>query len=153
MSRYEVLFLTVPEITTDETSKFQADFEKLLKEHKSSLLSFERWGKYFLAYPIRKNDYGVYFLARFEVSAEHKKALLDALEMFFAVKNVDLVMRHMVAVLDAEGSLEYQRPESLEEAPARDAEQPYFGKGKGGYKAKRSDAFVTEREEIEEIEV
>lgn len=151
MSRYEVLFLTVPEITADETNKLQSDIEKLLKDQQASLLSFERWGKYFLAYPIRKNDYGVYFLARFEVSDERKKALLDVLHMFFAVKNVDLVMRHMIAALDAEGSLEYQRPESLEEAPARESEQPFKGKG---YKAKAREAFVaSEREDIEEIEV
>ncbi len=152
MSRYEILFLSVPEITADETSKFRSDIEKVLNENHASLISFDRWGKYLLAYPIRKNDYGVYFLVRFDVDNAHKDAVIAALTMLFAVKNVDLVMRHMVARLDEAGSLEYQRPESLEEAPSRDSSDSFFkGRGFKGKSAAAVDTFSA-HEDIEELE-
>ena len=68
MFRYEVLFLTVPEITKDESEGIKSHFLKVVRSHKGMLLSFERWGKYHLAYPVHNNEYGVYFLARFEVA-------------------------------------------------------------------------------------
>ncbi len=122
MLRYETLFLTVPEITADESAELESQFDKLVSDAKGNVISFERWGKYQLAYPIRKYDYGVYFLARFEVDEEHKTALLEAIRILFAVRYVDLAMRHVIMRLDSQGSLEYKRPESLEEVPTRDVD-------------------------------
>lgn len=118
MDLYEVLILAIPEITTDEASALEVQFKKTIEGHKGSLLIFDRWGKYNLAYPVRKNDYGIYFLARFEVDSANRQELLFALRPFFAVKHHDLIMRHMVARLES-ASLAYQRPESLEEVPGR----------------------------------
>ena len=120
-SLYEVLFLAVPEITSDEISLLESNFEKMVQEYKSSLVSFDRWGKYRLAYPIRKNEYGIYFLIRFEqTSLEQSAKFLEAIRMFFAVKYNELIMRYILVNLAKNKSLEYQRPESLEEAPTRD---------------------------------
>jgi ribosomal protein S6 len=122
MSRYETLFLAVPEITADESSDIESQFDKTVSDAKGNVLSFERWGKYYLAYPVRKYDYGIYFLARFEVDEEQKNALLETLRNLFAVKNVDLIMRSVIVRLNPHGSLEYKRPESLEEVPTRDVD-------------------------------
>jgi len=122
MLRYETLFLTVPEITLDEVSAIESNLQKLFKEHVATFVSFERWGKMLLAYPVRKNDYGVYFLIRFEVDQAKAPALLDAVRLFFAVKLNETVMRHLVNKLDVKGAWEYQRPDSLEDAPTRPAE-------------------------------
>jgi small subunit ribosomal protein S6 len=123
-SRYEVLFISVPEITADEAKNIESKFEDLVRQMpKGSLISFERWGKYRLTYPVRKNDYGVYFLARFEASEFPKGRLVaDEVRTFFAVKHGDVVMRHMITALDSKRGLEYQRPESLEEVPTRDVD-------------------------------
>lgn len=144
MFRYEILVLTVPEITTDEATSFESHFEKMLKEHKSSLLSFERWGKYRLAYPIEKNDYGVYFLIRFEVGAQEYRALLEGIKVFLMVKNEELVMRHMVARLDENASLIYQRPESLEESPSRDSDTFFKDNKMTGFLPKSSGSGLKE---------
>ncbi len=117
MQRYEALLLTIPEITKDETTKVESDLDTLTKKNKGAMISFERWGKYRLAYPVRKNDYGVYFLMRFEVDKDHNTALLDDMRSVFKLKLSDIVMREMVTRLDPDGSLAYQRPESLEETP------------------------------------
>lgn len=116
MIRYETLFLAVPEITADEANAIESQLEKAVQQAQGTVLSYERWGKYKLAYPVRIYDYGVYFLMRFEVSPEQKGQALDAIQTFFTVKQSEIVMRHTTVRLKTE-SLEYQRGESLEEAP------------------------------------
>ncbi len=121
MLRYEILMLSVPEITGDETKQLEDRLEKTIEKFKGAVISFERWGKFRLAYPINKNDYGVYFLIRFETETSANE-LLDELKAIFAVKLNDIVMRHMVSKLDPDASLAYQRPQSLEDTPARDVD-------------------------------
>lgn len=120
MVRYETLFLTVPEITSDEAATFEKQFNKAISDAQGAVLSFDRWGKYRLSYPIRNNEYGVYYLARFEVNDKEKKSLLDALKILFAVKYNELIMRDIIVHMDKAAPLEYRRPESLEETPSPD---------------------------------
>ena len=116
VSRYEVLILTVPEITADESKTIESQFDRVIKEAKGTVISFEKWGKYKLAYPIRRNDYGIYFLARFEIET----SLVEEVKSLLALKFYELIMRHMILQLDPKQSLEYQKPPSLEDAPSRD---------------------------------
>lgn len=118
MLRYEILMLAVPTITQDETKTIESSLDKIFKENKATMVSFERWGKYRLAYPVKKNDYGVYFLVRFE--AEDARQALEDIRTLFKVKLHEIIMRYVPTVLDPENSLVYQRPQSLEEEPARD---------------------------------
>ncbi|MCA9770511.1 30S ribosomal protein S6 [Candidatus Dependentiae bacterium] len=118
MFRYEILMLAIPEITQDESKKLESHLDKIVQDAKANIISFERWGKYRLAYPVKNNDYGVYYLARFET--EQIGLLLDEIKTLFRVKLYDIVIRSMITRLDASGSLNYQRPPSLEEAPSRD---------------------------------
>ena len=120
MRQYEALLLTVPEITGDETKNLETQLDKIIKASTGSIVSFERWGKYKLAYEINKNDYGVFFLARFELSTGTKT--LEDMKHLFKVKLNNVIMRDMISVLDAKRPLAYQRPRSLEEAPARETE-------------------------------
>ncbi len=111
MQRYEVLILAVPEITKDELKQMENQLDRLITDAKGSTLSFERWGKFKLTYPVRGNEYGVYCLMRFEAPGSLIKDMRD----FFAVKLHDIAMRHVIARV-AGDSLVYQRPKSLEEA-------------------------------------
>lgn len=116
VSRYEALLLTVPEITADESRTIEDHIDRIIKGVKGSIISFEKWGKYKLAYPVRKYDYGTYFLVRFESEA----AAVEEVKSIFAVKYHELVMRNMIIQLAPKQSLVYQKPPSLEDAPARD---------------------------------
>ena len=80
------------------------------------MLSFDRWGKYRLAYPVNKNEYGVYFLTRFEAPAGTN--LVESIKTLFRVKLHESVMRNVICSLDPKQPLTYQRPKSLEEVPA-----------------------------------
>jgi small subunit ribosomal protein S6 len=117
MLRYEMLFLTVPEITGDEIDSIKSYFQKAVRSAQGDMLSFERWGKYRLAYPVNKNDYGVYFLTRFEVALENRDALLKDIRGSYIFKFNHLIVKNMIARLDSKASLEYKRPESLEDTP------------------------------------
>ncbi len=112
MNRYEVLVLTVPEITQDETKQLEAEFDRFITKSKGAVISFERWGKFKLTYPIRGNAYGVYFLVRFEMPGSELKELNE----LFAIKFYNIVMRYLLSRLHGD-SLLYQRPKSLEESP------------------------------------
>ncbi len=115
LRRYETLMLTVPEITQDETKKLEKEFDRIVSDVKGNMVSFERWGKYHLSYPVQKNDYGVYFLARYE--APEGTALPEELKSMFAIKVNTFVMRQVTTLLDQKAPLAYQRPKSLEESP------------------------------------
>jgi len=119
MIRYEILLLAVPEITLDEASGTEAQFVQVIKEHNGSLISFERWGKYRLAYPIKRAEYGVYFLVRFEAEAKRAERLLSAIRSLVTLKYNEIIMRHLVTHLPKQRTLVYQRPESLEDTPSR----------------------------------
>ena len=125
MSRYEVLFLVRPTVTSDEIASIESLFAKTVKDREATLISYERWGKYRLAYPIEGHEYGIYCLARFEVLPAQQNGLLDALKTLLAVKFNTLVLRSVFTRLDIKASLEYSRPSSLEEGPAREGGNSY----------------------------
>lgn len=117
VNRYETLVLAVPEITGDETKHIEKELVQVIEQSKGTLISFERWGKYRLAYPVNKNEYGVYFLVRFETENTN---LPKEMANVCKVRLNAIVMRDMTSRLDAKTSLAYQRPPSLEDAPTRD---------------------------------
>jgi ribosomal protein S6 len=141
MRQYEALLLTVPEITGDEVKNLEAQLDKVVKAGTGSTISFERWGKFRLAYEI-EGDYGVFFLARFELPTGTKS--LEDMKHLFKVKLNNVILRDMISVLDPKRPLTYQRPRSLEEAPAREAEFKDTNKMPGFF------ASMDDRDEIDE---
>ena len=137
MLRYEVLILTIPEITQDETKNLETQFNGLITKAKGSIISFERWGKYALAYPVGKNSYGVYFLARFEIEND-SASLIESIRHLCAVKFDGLVMRSMVSALDPKKPLTYHRQHSLEEATTQDVAIGNFQEDRDGFYDNRS---------------
>jgi len=140
--KYEALMLSMPEITSDEAKNLEMQLDKIVRAGKGTTVSFERWGKYRLAYDVNKNEYGVYFLMRFDVPKGTN--LVQDLKTAFKVKFNNIVMRDMISVLDPKQPLTYQRPRSLEEAPARE---------EGFLKEGRSSAFFASADEREDIDV
>lgn len=115
MVQYETLILSVPEITNDETKQLEKLFDGMVQNNKGAIISFDRWGKYKLAQPVCKNNYGVYFLARYEVPEGHKDELLKTLDEYFKLKLSSIIMRSMNTVLNSK-TLEYTKPTPLDES-------------------------------------
>jgi small subunit ribosomal protein S6 len=124
--RYETLILANPEITSDEIKSLEENIERIVKKNGGELKSFERWGKYRLAYPVEKHEYGVYFLGRFEIQNGTSAQTINDLHTLFTVKFPQFIMRHMNTRLHPHESLAYQRPESLEEAPTSQDVEPFL---------------------------
>lgn len=151
MTRYETLFLAVPEITADEAKNIESQLEKAVQQAKGTVLSYERWGKYKLAYPVRNYDYGVYFLMRFEVADAHKAEVLDAIRTFFTVKQSEIIMRFVLGRLHGQ-SLEYQRGESLEEAPSHSVDSFLKENKMTGLLHKQQTSSAAEHDDTEEFQ-
>lgn len=120
MNRYEILMLATPAITGDEASSIEKGLGDIIKKGKGEVISFERWGKCRLAYPVKKHAYGIYYLTRFE--SPSAKEMFAELKTAFAVKYNDTVMRHVVVRLQPGESLEYRRPSTVEDIPTRDVD-------------------------------
>ncbi len=114
MQRYETLILTRTQITADELSMLENYFDKLLSDAKGSLLAFDKWGKYRLAYPVNKSDYGIYLLARYEMPEEAITSTFKKVAEFFKIKCNEIVMRNVTVKLDAQAPLAYKYPDPID---------------------------------------
>lgn len=114
MIRYETLMLIRSEATADELSKIETNIEKLATDAKGSVSSFDRWGKCRLAYPVQKNDYGIYILARYEIPKSNLESFFKETHHLFRIKLNEVVMRHVDIALGKETSFDYARPDAIE---------------------------------------
>jgi len=128
VQNYEVLLLATPAITGDEAKDLELQLDKVVKAGSGTVVSFERWGKYRLAYEIKKNEYGVYFLMRFDVPQGTN--LINDLKTYIHVKLNAIVMRDMISCINPKAPAAYQRPRSLEETPPR--EEGFSRDNRGG---------------------
>jgi len=115
MLRYETLFLATSEITDDEISSIERHMDKLLAEFKGKLSVFDKWGKYRLAYPVNKGDYGVYILARYELErGVNVPEFVKELDTFVKIKCNEFVMRYTSIKLSPKASTTYIKPDPIE---------------------------------------
>lgn len=115
MLRYETLFLATSEITDDEISSIERQMDKLLAEFKGKLSVFDKWGKYRLAYPVNKSDYGVYILARYELEeGSSVPEFVKELDTFIKIKCNEFVMRYTSIKLSPKASTTYIKPDPIE---------------------------------------
>lgn len=122
MSRYETLILTSPEITEDEARQLEQHFYNHLVDNKGQVTTFDKWGKFRLAYPIKKNDYGVYILVRYEAAEDYTTTFMKELDTFFKIKCNDFVLRHATIKLKKNAPTSYLKPESLDSARSSSVE-------------------------------
>jgi small subunit ribosomal protein S6 len=126
MKHYETLMLLPVSATTNEIALIEKQLKALTKAANGSVTVFDKWGRYRLAYPINKQEYGVYILARYEV--EEPTAFFQKLETFLKVKCVDSVMRYVHVVLSAAAYAEpYIKPEAMEGAAHSRDRRPGVG--------------------------
>jgi len=106
--------LSNPDISEANVQSLEQQIERIVTEAKGKLLSFEYWGKYRLSYPVNKNEYGVYCLARYELPEENITAAISNLQLYFRIKANDIVLRQVCKRLGKGASLEYMKPESMD---------------------------------------
>lgn len=101
------------EITDDELATLERQLDKIVSDHKGRMTLFDRWGKYKLAYPVRKNVYGIYILSRYQVPSESVTAFFKEIDTLFRIKYNEIVMRHVTVRLPEDAPSVYARPEPV----------------------------------------
>lgn len=114
LPRYEALVLVPTESTNDDISVIERQIDEICTKSEGSMISFDRWGKYQLCFPVRKHSYGIYLLARFEMPQDKAPQTLKTIDTLLKVKHNELVMRYVISKLNPKASLEYEKPESLD---------------------------------------
>jgi small subunit ribosomal protein S6 len=115
---YETLMLLPVEVAATDLSNIEKQFATYAQDAGGSVALFEKWGRYRLAYPVRKQEYGVYVLVRYELA--DVDGFFKKLETFLRVKCVETVMRYTHVVLTEKAfSAPYVKPDSMEVAAAK----------------------------------
>ena len=112
--KYETLMLARTEITDDELNTIENFFDKVCSDSEGKLTAFDKWGKYQLAYPVKKNSYGVYVLARYELPEKAVTQTFKNVETFLKIKCQETVLRNVTIKLAPEATIAYQKPEPLD---------------------------------------
>jgi small subunit ribosomal protein S6 len=120
MIYYEMLMLLTPDISQENYDLIQERIESVIKENSGIIKNYDRWGKYLLAYPIKKHTYGIYILLRFGVNQAVLNNTLNSIRALCTLRFNLTIMRYVFVRLGKTISETYCRPDSLEDAPRRE---------------------------------
>ena len=96
MSKYEIMFIVKATQDSSEVSKTADAMKDIISDNKSKVVDFKELGEKKLAYPIKKEINGYYYVMTVEATHEavsefNRKAQLD-----------ERVLRHLIIKLDEE---------------------------------------------------
>lgn len=96
MNKYEIMFIVKATNESDTVKKTAESFKKIITDHKGKVVDFKELGEKKLAYSIKKEISGYYFVMQIEADATavnefDRKALID-----------DNMLRHLIIKLDEE---------------------------------------------------
>ena len=96
MSKYEIMFIVKATQESSEVAKTADAMKAIITDNKSKVLDVKELGEKKLAYPIKKELNGYYYVLNVEATHEaisefNRKALLD-----------ERVLRHLIIKLDEE---------------------------------------------------
>lgn len=109
MVHYETLVLINPNASDTDLNNIENQFEQLITKVNGKIENLDRWGKMPLAYPIKKEGYGIYVLLRYNLPKDKISEMSKDLRTFFQVKFNELVFRH-VTIKQEKGFKEYKKP-------------------------------------------
>lgn len=120
MIYYEILLLITPDISQENYDLIKNKLEAVITSKKGVIKNYDRWGKYLLAYPIKKHTYGIYVLLRFGIGQDVLNEVLSNIKVLRTLDFNLLIMRYVFVRLGKAISETYCRPDSLEDSPRRE---------------------------------
>ncbi|MFH1541375.1 MAG: 30S ribosomal protein S6 [Elusimicrobiota bacterium] len=111
MVNYETVFIMKPTLTNEKIAEVLEKVNGIISSCNGTIILSDSWGKRRLAYPVKKNKEGNYYLLQF--SSEGR--VVSILENFF--KNSDEVIKHIVIKIEKsskkkiEPKIEEKKPE------------------------------------------
>ena len=96
MNKYEMMFIVKATMESENVKATAENVKKLVTDLKGNVVEYKELGEKKLAYPIKKELNGYYFVMQFEASKEaeaelSRKAGLD-----------EIILRHLIVRLDEE---------------------------------------------------
>jgi small subunit ribosomal protein S6 len=104
---YEALFIVPNKFTDDEARGILEKVKKVITDSEGKVTYSEEWGKKKLAYPIKHNFQGYYYLVEFE-STGAKIAQLDR-----AIKLMADVLRHQIVTRKVKSAADLQKDKAI----------------------------------------
>ncbi|MEW6323289.1 MAG: 30S ribosomal protein S6 [Acidobacteriota bacterium] len=96
MRTYELVYVIKPDATEQEVADLHTQVEQIVTKMHGTLTRSESWGRRKLAYEIGRHKEGIYVLEVIEGDGELVK------ELDRRLKNVDLLLRHLVVRVDVD---------------------------------------------------
>ena len=118
--RYETLLMVAPNLAPEELEAFKNKVDGIISQGGGQIVRFEDWGRRRLAYPIKKEMYGCYFLYDYQGSPE----LSNELERNLKID--EKVFKYLTLVLDKTFTAERlaeAKERLITEAAKREAEK------------------------------
>lgn len=81
MKQYEAMFILKSDLEKEAINKVIAQIQDAVTRHKGVIDEIKEWGRCKLAYPIKKYKEGTYYLANFNIEAEHIKDMKKGLSL------------------------------------------------------------------------
>ena len=158
MNQYELIYVTRPTLNADDLSKLSTKVSGLIEKANGQVLAAEEWGRRRLAYPIMKNEHGLYTYVNFVAPAdaplgvEKSMGLDDTFMRYMTVRlgeNVDVdevrqVAESKKAERDAARAAEEEAArQAAEEEAARAAEAAEMAAKAAEFEASQAEFQVT----------
>ncbi|HSX27660.1 MAG TPA: 30S ribosomal protein S6 [Patescibacteria group bacterium] len=103
MNQYEIAVLYHPDLEID-LGKATAKVEKIIKDNGGKIANVDNWGKRKLAYPIKKQDYGIYAFYTVDIPAEGVQKVEGNLNIADEVIRYLIVRPDLKAIAKAEAT-------------------------------------------------
>ena len=113
MNQYEVAVLFDPSLEVD-LEKATSRVEKIFKDNGGKVLNADNWGKRKLAYPIKKQDYGIYVFYSVEFPPESIQKLEQTLNITEEVIRFLVTKPDLKAMAKAEAEQAERRRKAAE---------------------------------------
>ncbi len=119
MSQYETGFIVSPHLAEDEATKLIQQMAEVVAQKKGRFIKQDIWGKRKLAYPVKRQNEGVYVFFTYEGGGE----IPQELERRF--KQVDTIIRYLTVKQDPRDLVRRKKKKAADsEAPAEAAGTP-----------------------------
>jgi small subunit ribosomal protein S6 len=115
MNQYELIYVTKPQLNATDLEGVNNKVAGLVEKASGQVLAFEDWGRRRLAYPIAKNEHGVYSYLNFVAPAAAPVGIEKAMGMD------DSFMRYMTVQLGNGVDVESCRVDAEAKKAERDA--------------------------------
>lgn len=100
---YETIYILRSDLPDEESTRIHDRFQSIIDQNSGSVLVRDEWGRRKLAYPIRKQNHGLYVYLNYTGPAE----LPVALERYVGIE--DNCIRFMTVKLDENVNVEERR--------------------------------------------